>query len=281
MEINTNKNRKREQFTFANINLLGKCNAYCFFCLGKDLSSSIDCYNHTAIHFSKWNNFSEFISKCKENNISKLYITGQNTDSLLYHYLDELIVYLKSVGFRVGIRTNGFLAHKNIETINKCDLSVGYSIHSLYSCTNWEIMGVDYIPDWDKIIPATKNPRVSIVLNRHNSFEFMSLLEYISGFNNVKYIQARRISTDNRLSDLIEDIKIYEEVYKSIKKKYKVERVLWKNAEVFSIFGKDVIFWRTTRTSVNSMNYFTDGTISDMYFIVEGYLKNKYDKTRL
>lgn len=31
------KNRKRDKYTFANINLLGKCNADCYFCLGKDI----------------------------------------------------------------------------------------------------------------------------------------------------------------------------------------------------------------------------------------------------
>lgn len=36
--------------------------------------------------------------------------------------------------------------------------------------------------------------------------------------------------------------------------------------------------WRTVETSVNSINYFTDGTISDEYFIVEGYLKENDEK---
>jgi hypothetical protein len=31
----------------------------------------------------------------------------------------------------------------------------------------------------------------------------------------------------------------------------------------------------TVRTSVNNYNYFTDGTVSDEYFVIEGYLKNR------
>ena len=46
-------------------------------------------------------------------------------------------------------------------------------------------------------------------------------------------------------------------------------------AEIFNVYGKDVSFWSTVETSVNSLNYFTDGVCSDEYFIVEGYLKNK------
>ena len=36
-----NKNRNRGKFTFANINLLGKCNADCYFCLGKDIADEL------------------------------------------------------------------------------------------------------------------------------------------------------------------------------------------------------------------------------------------------
>ena len=42
-----------------------------------------------------------------------------------------------------------------------------------------------------------------------------------------------------------------------------------------NIYDKPVVFWRTIKTSVNSLNYFTDGTVSDEYFVVEGYLKNR------
>jgi hypothetical protein len=31
--------------------------------------------------------------------------------------------------------------------------------------------------------------------------------------------------------------------------------------------------WRTVGTSVNSLNYFTDGTLSGEYFVIEGYSK--------
>jgi hypothetical protein len=35
------KNRERNNPSFANINLLGLCNAKCFFCLGGDLGEKI------------------------------------------------------------------------------------------------------------------------------------------------------------------------------------------------------------------------------------------------
>lgn len=43
--VNNTKNRERDDFSFANINLLGKCNVDCFFCLGKDIENELSCHN--------------------------------------------------------------------------------------------------------------------------------------------------------------------------------------------------------------------------------------------
>lgn len=113
------KNRNKKPPTFANINLLGKCNADCFFCLGKDIPELLTQHNQLNTHYTKWKNFDAFLDSCK--GIEKLYITGQNTDSLQYKYLDSLVEYLQVYkNFNVGLRSNGILIEENIETINKC-----------------------------------------------------------------------------------------------------------------------------------------------------------------
>ena len=268
------KQRNRDKYTFANINLMGPCNANCYFCLGKDIERIVSAENQINIHFSQWKNFQEFIQKCKENNINKLYITGQNTDALIYKYLDELIKYLKENGFLVGIRTNGYLAEKRLNILNTCNDEIGYSLHSLKENTNYQIMGRKDIPNWDYIIPNTKpKVRVSIVINKYNAEEFLDIIKYLSRFDNLKYIQARKISTDTRYKELKEDMEIYENLSKTVEGKFnKVKE--FATANIYDIFGKEVCFWRTVQTTVNSMNYFTDGTISENYFVVEGYLKN-------
>lgn len=269
------KNRNRSsKFDFANINLLGNCNADCFFCLGKDIEKQLSKHNQLKVHFSEWKNFETFISQCKENEIKKLYLTGQNTDSLMYKYFGELRDYLQDAGFEFGIRTNGYLAERKLLDIRKCNGEIGISINSLIPEVNYSIMKRETIPDWGYIIPLLNNVRIAIVVNRYNVHEFLSIVKFVSQFKNVKYVQARRISTDTRMKLLEKDIQVYEDLYNNIKEQYEQTGEFYL-ARQFNIFGIEVDFWRTVETSINSVNYFTDGTISDEYFVVEGYLKQQ------
>ena len=271
------KNRKRDKYTFANINLLGKCNANCYFCLGKDIPELLNKHNQIHTHFSQWKNFEKFLNQCKLNNINKLYLTGQNTDALCYDFFEELVIFLKSKGFKVGIRTNGYLIEKNINAIRNLNDEIGLSIHTLNADTNLKIMGINKIINWINIIPKIKTEdntvRVAIVINRYNKDEIIPLIAYLSQIKEIQYIQARRISTDTRYEELKEDIKVYENLYQSVIKTFPVYDNFY-NAQRVNMFGKEVCWWRTVETTANSLNYFTDGTISDNYFVVEGYLNN-------
>jgi len=269
------KNRERSFPSFANINLLGQCNANCFFCLGKDLPDYYALHNQLNTHFSEWKNFDNFLARCADEGVYKLYITGQTADGLQYCSLATLIVYLQDRGFEVGVRTNGYLAERKMNIIKMMDGGIGYSIHSLNPNTNYRIMGHQQIPDWKSIIPQSGDKvRISIVVNRYNIGEFYDLVDYISQFKNVRYIQARRISTDTRLDDHVEDIELYEELFQEVNNKF-YRLPDFYAAQRYVISNKEVCFWRTVETTVNSINYFTDGTVSNEYFIVEGYLKNQ------
>lgn len=272
--IKITKNRNREKPDFANINLLGQCNVNCYFCLGKDIQKELSGKNQLTTHFSQWKNFELFLNDCKENGIKKLYMTGQTADGLQYKYLEEIVDYLQDQGFIVGVRTNGMLAKKKIDIINKMKSGIGYSIHTINPETNKKIMGTDKIPDWEYLLNNSgDNVRVSIVLNKHNKDEFYELLDYLSGFDKINYIQVRRISTDTRYDLLKEDVTLYEDVFNEFKQKFNQFGQFY-NAEQYNYKGKEVDFWRTVETSINSFNYFTDGVISKEYFIVEGYLNN-------
>jgi MoaA/NifB/PqqE/SkfB family radical SAM enzyme len=269
------KRRDRTAPAFANINLLGRCNARCYFCLGRDLGCLIDGRDDTAIHYHHWPMFAEFTHLLKARGVSKVYVTGQNTDALLYEHLCHLVAHLQSVhGFDVGLRTNGLLAMQRLSEINRCRDEVGYSINSLRPDTLHTIMGWTRVPDWDAILKATQRPRVSMVLGRYNVDEFLDVVRLVGRHPHVRYMQARRISTDNRQEELRPDLEAYEALHDRIAAEYPKVREFY-GAPVYEIEGVEVTFWRTVQTSIGSLNYFTDGTISDEYFVVEGYLRNR------
>lgn len=274
------KNWNREAPSFANINLLGKCNVDCFFCLGKDIDPVFSGQNQTKMSFMDWKRFPEFLDVCRSKNVKRMYVTGQNTDALLYKHIGPLIDYLQENGFDAGLRTNGYLAHRYMDTLKKCNRSVGLSIHSLNPEVNTKIMGRPDLPNWDKLIPQIPNVRVSVVINRYNEHEVMDLFKYISNFENVKYIQARRICTDSRESFLIQDVEAYERIADQVAKNNQQIGEFY-TAPIYNLYGKEVCFWRTVKTSIDSINYFTDGTISDEYFVIEGYMRESSNFPRI
>lgn len=268
------KLRQREAPTFANINLLGPCNVDCYFCLGKDIDGVWSGQNQIKTHFQEWPNLDKYLTLCEDAEIKNIYITGQNTDSLMYRYLGDLVDYLQEqYSFDVGLRTNGYLAKRNIEIINKCRRRTGYSIHSLNSETNQKIMLRSDIPDWNNILKDTDKCRVSIVLNRYNEHELQEILAFVSQYENVKYIQVRRICTDTREDFLHPDTIVYERTHEAVSKEFTKHREFYK-APCYTIRNKEVVFWRTVKTSIGSFNYYTDGSYTDDYFVIEGYQNN-------
>ena len=155
------KNRNREKPTFANINLQGPCNLKCYFCIGCDFQSKID-DNYLNTHFTEWKNLDEYLMLLKRDGINKIYLTGQNTDPLLYKYLDELIEYLEMAGFTVGVRTNGLVANGKMEAINKLNGTISFSIHSLNPDTNELITGSRTIPNFKELDEKVKVPYVQV-----------------------------------------------------------------------------------------------------------------------
>ena len=275
VQVNTSKRRDRDPYSFANINLLGKCNVDCFFCLGKDIEELLCKQNQMSLDFREWKNLERFLSICQEKQIEKIYLTGQNTDPLLYPKLGELVDHIQGKGFHCGIRTNGFLAERRVELLQRLKEEVGYSIHTLSPVTQKMILGRDDVPNWRKILqmPGISKLRVSVVLNRCNESEFFDLMRFLSEFPQIQYVQIRRVSTDTREDLLAPDMAAFERVYSKVREVFPMKSRFVTDAEEYDIYGMSTVFWRTVKTSVNSLNYFTDGTISDMYFVVEGYLK--------
>lgn len=275
MKNATEKNVTREQkYSFANINLIGKCNADCYFCLGKDIDEELSKQNQMGIHFSQWENLDLYLDQCEAYGVQKIYLTGENTDPLIYKYVGELIDYVQGCGFHVGIRNNGYLALRQMVHINRCKDEIGYSVNAISPEANLKLMGRSDIPNWKKIIPATKNPRTSIIVSRYNQHEFFDIVQFLSQFENIRYIQARCIVSETRNDEMIEDQEAFEALHEEVKSRFALVET-FHGASIYNIFGMKVSFWKNWNTNINALNYFSDGTISESYFIISGYLENK------
>jgi hypothetical protein len=77
-----------------------------------------------------------------------------------------------------------------------------------------------------------------------------------------------------RFEQLKEDMHAWEVLHEDVKSTYPLVKT-YESADAYSILGKEVCFWKTVATTANSINYFVNGVISEEYFIIEGYLKNK------
>lgn len=269
----TEKNTNREaKYSFANINLIGKCNANCYFCLGKDIDDILSKQNQMGMHFAEWKNLDKYLDLCASYGVEKVYLTGENTDPLIYKYLQELINYIQDKGFKVGIRNNGYLAPKKIDTINSCLEEIGYSVNAISEEANMQVMGRRDIPKWDEIIPKTNNPRTSIIVSRYNVHEFFDIVKYLSKFDNIRYVQARCIVSETRNDQMIPDQEAFMALLDEVDKKYTCVDT-FHGARIYEIHGMRVSFWKNWDTNINSLNYFSDGTINEGYFIIGGYLE--------
>lgn len=63
---------------------------------------------------------------------------------------------------------------------------------------------------------------------------------------------------------------LFNKLSEYFSKKYAKIREYY-TSKIYNICNVEVSMWKTIDTTINSYNYFTDGVISDNYFIVEGY----------
>lgn len=265
--------------TYGEILFLGRCNLKCFYCLSNEMHKlKQDNNNQLNIYFLDWNNFEEFIIKLKNNNIKTIYLSSVVTDPLLYKYINELVVFLQNNNFKVGIRTNGYLAENKIETLLSLNEEISFSINSLNEKSNYEICKIKEIPNWDNILNIfrrhKKKCRITIVINEYNYAEIFNILDYLNKYSDViSYVQLRKIyKYNNDISQNIYFDKIKDKIQNiGIKQKsfYESQQYIYNDLKVS--LWEDVF----KKESISSINYFTNGIISTNNLLIPTYEKGE------
>ena len=259
---------------YGEIYFLGKCNCKCFYCLNNEMECLREKNeNHLTTHFKTWKNFDKFLNLCKEENIEKIFLSSVTTEPMLYKYLYELVLYIKSKGFKVGIRTNGYFVMKNIDVLKELDEEISFSINSLNENTNYKICKVSSLPNWDKIFKEldrlNKKCRVSIVVNNYNEKEIANILDTLTEYNCINYVQLRRIYKYYTKSE-------HDEAFVNVSKWLKDNAIYKSNyfeSEIYGYKNLDVSLWNDVfkKESIISLNYFTNGLLSDHNLIIPAY----------
>lgn len=143
---------------FGNIHLSGPCNRSCYFCVGQHMMA-LDAMNN----LDEWplQGLDEFVKKCKEKGISKINLTGTNTDPLLYKHLRKLRSYLwiRFPFLSFGVRTNGALWNtKHVIIFDRISVSITTFDKNLYQQT----MGESEPPNLRRILKQAGPHRVKV-----------------------------------------------------------------------------------------------------------------------
>lgn len=252
------------------------CNLNCSFCIGKQMTSFLnfiqnqfhiipkDTEEALSFSFKNWNNLPNFLEICREHKIKHINITSLNTDPAKYEHLGELVDFLKCNGFEVGISTNAVAWQKDI--FSKFNGLVSLSIQSINSETNKKIVGNVETPNWSKIITESgSNIRIVTVVTSKNINEIVNNIIYFGQFDNIQYIQIRSSCND------IMEHPYFEKLLKDVNAKYRKIEIDNFPYPVFEIQGKMVVFWDTTNSNRQSLNFLTNEGV-----IISNNIRLKY-----
>lgn len=247
---------KEKRFEFGNVLFGGPCNQKCYFCIGHQLEGSLTPNN---LRLFPPTNFDKFIERMVASNTKKVIFTGTTTDPLLYKYGKELVQLIreKMPDVHISIHTNGVLATRKIDTFNMFD-SCTISLNSFEPETFQKIHGTREMPDLETLVKIAKMPiKLSCILTPHNKHETLSYI-YRARDLGIKRIALRHIFLDQERWDIFPP---------SLTPHPTPFRTHCGNP-VYNIDGVEVTHWVFEKVEGNSLNLFSDGTLSEEYLLV-------------
>lgn len=269
---------------YGEILFLGPCNYSCYYCLQNEMTKlKEEKENQLNVFYEKWNNFNKFLDTCKREKIDKIYLSSTCTDPLLYKYLDELINKIKSENFKIGIRTNGLLATEKMNAINELDEEISFSVNSFNEDTNYKITKNNRVLDYDSIFKglekSDKKCRVSIVVNKYNYMEIPEMVKKLSEYKCISYVQLRKIYKyyeDNKRNEEEED---FEYVKNWLNENANIAESYFES-KVYNYKNLKVSLWENvfSKNSVQSINYYTNGIISEHNLLIPIYEESENGK---
>jgi hypothetical protein len=233
---------------FGNIHLSGPCNRSCYFCIGQHMMA-LDSLNN----LDTWPlaGFGEFVGRCQSRGVITVYLTGTNTDPLLYRHHLELVEALSDAGFKAGIRTNGVAWRPSAWSLYS---TASITVCSLSLHTSQRMMGGPP-PDLPRILLCSsgKDIKVNVVLGPENRAEIPSMLDQFARWG-VRRVNLREPYGQPHQGDPLAG-RLHE----------------WHlGMPVYDWCGMSVAYWDVHYCEVESVNLYANGRVSETYPITRG-----------
>lgn len=239
---------------FGNIHLSGPCNRSCYFCIGQHMMA-LDPYN--VLDTDPLPGIDRFIVDCARKNVREVFITGTNTDPLLYRHTAALVRDIKdSLGVKVGVRTNGVQIIPHLDRWKWYD-KASLTICSLNDAINNRMMGGNALTfsELDFIFDSKEDIKVNIVLGPENRFDILQTLDKLTRFG-VRRVNLREPYGQPHIGNPLDGLH-------PIKFSKGMPTYRWNNLEV--------TYWDVHYCEVESVNLYANGRVSIDYPITLGH----------
>lgn len=241
-----------EPLHFANILLAGPCNQRCPHCIGRRLPPAV---NRSNLERFPLLGLEALVAQARRHGITRIILTGTNTDPQLYRYEARLIDWLRRHlrGVHISLHTNGQLALNKIDVLNMYD-SVTLSFPAFDPALFGRLTGTRHMPDLAAILRMAQVPiKVSCLLSDENASQILPFLERCHALGVRRLVFRQVYGADHRI-DLPMDL---------------VPAGAFCGNPVYDYHGMQVTDWCFERTTGSALNLFADGTIGAGYLLTE------------
>eukprot|EP00466_Bigelowiella_natans_P018590 jgi/Bigna1/90457/estExt_fgenesh1_pg.C_710022 len=242
------------RYEFGNILFGGPCNQKCPFCIGKQLPKWLTPTNLKTVP-SNIKNFGKFVKLMNESGTKKIILTGTRTDPQLYKYEGDLleILRLEIPGCHISLHTNGLLAQKKIDLLNKYDTCT-VSVNTFDPAKFKSLHGVKTMPNIKFLMQYSQIPiKLSCVLTSENIPDLDQYIDRCIEMG-VKRVSFRHLFGDGeQFAAENQTITLFKDLDPT---RY------FRGNPVYHIDNLEITHWTFEDFSKPSINLFSDGTIS-------------------
>jgi len=253
--MNTHHARRNPLYDFANILFAGPCNAHCPFCIGRQIDPRLSVNN---LREFPPRSLDRFIEMILAHAIKQVVFTGTTTDPQLYRHEARLLDYLRRQlpgDTRYSLHTNGRLTLRKLDTFNQYDRTC-ISFPTFNPETYFKMMGVRGVPDLARIVDRAQIPvKVSCVVNGDNRHELPGFLDRCQALG-IQRLVIRQLYGDPHALLITTGLSL---------------RGWFAGNPVYDYRGMEVTHWNFDRCDCQSLNLFSDGTISADYLLTSAH----------